>query len=341
MESELLKSRKRKPYYELKGRANKIQNRKRIEKIFEKIDSLLRDSELCLHGDIHLVKVSEGSFYNLVFKEELTENKTNLLTIKDDCFMSDHAYKILRKNLNLNHIIPSLYNIRLSQKRLNPDTLKNSFGVYIDIKEKIEEIVYLKRNNGLKIENNILKIKLCGDGANISRKNSIFAISFSIIDDRVNCKKASGHFIVGIFNIIETYENLKKALEEIVLQISNLKNIMIGSEEIKLDIKFCNDMKATSLLMGIGAATSMYPCNYCKIKFVPKENSDLKITEFKARLQQEWSLDSLPEKNLANYRTYEESLTKCKEKTPEKRLGIYLNVYLNLYFSFLSIFSFS
>ncbi len=47
MESELLISRKRKPYFELKGRANKIQNRKRIKKIFEKIDSLLRDLELC------------------------------------------------------------------------------------------------------------------------------------------------------------------------------------------------------------------------------------------------------------------------------------------------------
>ena len=94
----------------------------------------------------------------------------------------------------------------------------------------------------------------------------------SVIDDKNNCQKSKGHYIIGIFEVSENYKNLKRALKQIVKQVNKIKKIKFTSssgEEIffLIDFKIATDLKATAELMGINNATSQFPCPFCKIHF--------------------------------------------------------------------------
>jgi len=95
-------------------------------------------------------------------------------------------------------------------------TLQNNYGVFIDIKSKLVRELSIKIElNQLNIADNRIKLKFCGDGAQVSKKLTIFNFSFAIsfvtiISDKRYCKSSCGHYIVGVFQITETYENLRK-----------------------------------------------------------------------------------------------------------------------------------
>jgi hypothetical protein len=250
---------------------------------------------------------------------------------KDNSSISDHVYHNFRKNLNLENILPTNSKIRKLRNLQNSEqnVLKNNFGVFVDIKSKlIKEISIKLETNQLIIVDNKIKLKFCGDGAQVSKKLTIFNFSFAIISDKKNCKTVTGHSIVGVFQITESYENLKNSLEQIILQIENLKKISVNQHEFDLDIKFANDLKVTSLLMGISAANSKYPCPYCKISF-PTSNkgqfseNEKEIREFKKTLlEKDWNLDTRTDSSEVCYRTQDEAVNLIRESTVDKKKGL-------------------
>jgi len=162
----------------------------------------------------------------------------------------------------------------------------------------------------------------------VSKKLTIFNFSFSIISDKKNCKSSFGHYIVGAFEITETYENLQKSLEQIISSLETLKRLSINQHEFDLDIKFANDLKVTSLLMGITAANSKYPCPYCKISFPVNNKGEFSVIEKdigqfkKSLLDNDWSLDTATESATVLYRTSEEAASLIHEISVEAKKGL-------------------
>ncbi len=133
----------------------------------------------------------------------------------------------MRLDLNLKDNIPSLNQIINHRKSIGISIKSNKYGVYISIKSKIELVLkQLYESDKLRnVSNNVITIKLCGDGCNVTKKISFFNFSMCIINDTKNCKKSKGHYIIGIFEVSENYINLKKALKQIVKQVNNIRII--------------------------------------------------------------------------------------------------------------------
>jgi len=187
---------------------------------------------------------------------------------------------------------------------------KNEYDVYISIKKKLELVLkQLFESDKLEnVHNNTITIKLCGDGCNVAKYLSFFNVSMSVINDKNNCKKSKGHYIIGIFEVNENYQNLKRALKQIVKQVNKIKKIKFTSssgEELffKIDFKIATDLKATAELMGINNATSQFPGPFCKIHFCASKSvqssnqNETNRENFKNQMNLEWDLGSIFELN--------------------------------------------
>ena len=124
------------------------------------------------------------------------------MVIKDFINLSSKKYKILRRLLDAHHIekIPGYRRIYKIQKDLNNFFVlqKNDFGFFVDAAQKITFACskFLQRNKDFKSKN--IRIKLCADSVQISRKNiNLLNFAFSIIDDTKFSKSVYGCFILG------------------------------------------------------------------------------------------------------------------------------------------------
>ncbi len=133
------------------------------------------------------------------------------LAIKDLNNISDKSWNRMRIDLNLKNNIPPLNQMINHRKSLKTGmSIKiNKYGVYISIKKKIELVLKQLFDSGKlrTVSNNIITIKLCGDGCNVTNNMSFFNFSMSIINDTNSCKKSTGHYIIGIFEVSESYKN--------------------------------------------------------------------------------------------------------------------------------------
>ena len=204
----------------------------------------------------------------------------------------------------------------------------NQKGVFVSIREKLRiYMAQLHKNKKLNlIENNTITIKFCGDGTNLTKKSSIYNFCFSIIDQKKTCKTAFGHYLIGLFDITENYEDLKMSLYEVIEEINNLKSIQIEIDSTTVDIsivkKFCIDLKDTSLLMGINMANATYPCPFCKFRFLGKRA--VSVSESKLyieNLKKSWNLD-----DPSICRSQYESKLLYNQKLAEDRKG-YFNLF--------------
>ena len=265
---------------------------------------------------INVVNADEPKSYSVKISREATiVSKADLnksLAIKDFNNISDNSWNRMRIDLNLKDNIHSLNRIIKHRKSYSNKIIikTNEYGVYISVKKKLELVLkQLFESDKLgNVNNNIITIKLCGDGCNVTKNISFFNFSMSVINDKNNCKKSRGHYIIGIFEVSENYENLKVALKQIVKQVNKIKKIKFTSalgEEIfyTINFKIATDLKATAELMGINNATSQFPCPFCKIHFCasrsvqnPNQN-EANRRRFKEQINLEWDLGNISELN--------------------------------------------
>ena len=91
---------------------------------------------------------------------------------------------------------------------------RNRFGSYVDCKKKIS---YFIRKNFkiLKLKDKTIRIKLCGDGTLIGKKKKQLNFCFTLPDNSLTSRTASGNYTLGIFTIKkEDFENLDDSLYE-------------------------------------------------------------------------------------------------------------------------------
>jgi hypothetical protein len=212
----------------------------------------------------------------------------NVMQWKSNNHVSDRTYLNLCKVVlreNFLKKLPRLNQIKKMEKRLATDNpvFRNEKGVYVDAKKKITDYLLKKYVNDANVfpKNKRIKVKISGDGTRVAN-NHIFNFTFSLMDFR-RCTSASGNYSLGIFEIKETYEELKISLKEILENLRNLKEVKLLDEVYRIDFYLGGDMKFISLVLGLDTnfASGSNPCPWCKCSrkdFKKYRQLDLSIT---------------------------------------------------------------
>jgi hypothetical protein len=173
------------------------------------------------------------------------------LYAKEKASISDKNYQLL-KNCGLT--MPSLRCIKKLRKQLNNkfEIIATEFGCYIDPLEKISFIFNLLKNR-INIKDNIINVKLSGDGTLIAKNLNIFNFNFSLLDsDDKNWNTVEGNFSLGIFEVhSENYEIIKQSISEFIKKIEDLKYIKVDNVEYKINYYLAGDLKLLAMMLGI------------------------------------------------------------------------------------------
>lgn len=103
-------------------------------------------------------------------------------------------------------------------------------------------------------------------------------MSFCILNEGKKARTASGTYIVGLFDISESYEEIKEAVTD----------IEINGEKYYIEQYLGGDLKFLALVTGIMQAVSNFPCVCCKYEkgTTCKENVENEVKEKEI----EWSM---------------------------------------------------
>ena len=222
--------------------------------------------------------------FNLKIRErrEIARGPTlnNLLFVKDKNGISDKAYQDLKLKCFLP--IPSLFALKKSRSYIDSkfELHSNKMGVFLSIKEKIKFRlgIFFNEKYGFDdqlddeelFKDQIVHIKFCADGTNIGRNLKLLNFTFTIINEGIKSKQASGNYTIGIFEIEhENYASLSAAFKEFIVELENLNEIDVeyqqsNKKRVKLVYYLGGDWKMLANTLGIMCANSKYPCVWCK-----------------------------------------------------------------------------
>lgn len=260
--------RKRRSYFELK-REQKRKNKVNIKAHLEQFNVYLKSMGLEL--DVIKIKPTENGYirrFLLSIERDQLPDEFLLyksLKWKDSFNISDVVYHNLVKTLNLH--LPKIDSIRSLRKRLDTmhPTFENFYGYYIKVEAKLKSIIEnMIKTKIIEESNQVIKIKLCGDGTNCGKFKKILNFNFSVLNESI-CKSAKGHYTIGVFEITnENYKELSICLKEIVSELREIKELEINGKIYKIAIYVGGDLKFLANIYGINAANSLYPCLWCK-----------------------------------------------------------------------------
>lgn len=238
---------------------------------------------------------------------------------KDVNNISDLAYHRLVKELDKN--LPNIDKIRNLRGEINELStfVNNEYGYFIDFEEKLENVLRKLYNMSQIKENELIKIKLCGDGTNVGRVKKMFNFSFSVINEPSICQSAKGHYTIGIFEISEeNYEVLSNCLKAVLEKIKAIDSITIDigdgtKKTFNIQKYLCGDLKFLAIVLGINAANANQPCIWCKCD----------KSEF-YNLKKVWSITD----KANGARTHDESSRIIKSNKKENEGYLFLKIYL-------------
>jgi hypothetical protein len=186
---------------------------------------------------------------------------------KDVTNISDNSWNRLRKNLNLQSSLPSIYRVKKKRQELNKLTtiFENENGSFVSVKDKINFLCN-KNKERLSLETSeAIYIKFTGDGVQTSRNMNVFNMNFCILNDQQDCKSAEGHYSIGTFRIkSENHENVERSLKEVLKEVEGFDFVEIDGKSFRIIKYLTGDLKFLALFMGIMSANSKYPCVWCK-----------------------------------------------------------------------------
>ena len=115
---------------------------------------------------------------NILVNDDRKNLIKKALKVKDENSLSDRTYNSLRISLDLKSHLPSIDEIRAFRKVINKNLTiyQNKYGVFINIKQKILELM---KQNKIEIDENFinknsLDLKFSGDGKNVGKVFKIF-----------------------------------------------------------------------------------------------------------------------------------------------------------------------
>ena len=126
---------------------------------------------------------------------------------------------------------------------------------------RLEHMV--KINPSLKNESTV-KVKITGDGTQVSRSMHVLVLVFTSLDGNENPNSPSGNHVIAMFNAAEKYEYLSGAVKNIANEIQSTQSITIDGHEFNIEFYLGADIKYLEICLGIKAANAKYSCIWCK-----------------------------------------------------------------------------
>ena len=132
-------------------------------------------------------------------------------------------------------------------------------GARLDFKSTLTD--HVRELLGIKPElrDEKIKIKLTGDGAQMSRSTNFMMFSFSLVQLDETVMSAKGNRTVAIVNGPAKYETLKTSFSDFFGEVNELtrnKTIPIDGEDVDLDFFLGGDTKFLLMIIGSNNATA-------------------------------------------------------------------------------------
>ena len=151
-----------------------------------------------------------------------------------------------------------------SQEHIFP-TPGNTIGMQQSLRKRLQYRIHELRSKSESFQwKRTVRVKVTGDGTQISRNLHTVVIAFAVIDNEANPSALCGNHVLAILNIQEKYEEIREGLSDICNEVENLKTITVDRDEYLIEFLIGADLKFLALSTGIEAANAKYPCVWCK-----------------------------------------------------------------------------
>ena len=165
------------------------------------------------------------------------------------------------------HEMPRHHKLKSKIKELNSlwninSTPNDSVGVQQSLKESLERRVQhlekvLPPDSSFK-QNRVIRIKLSGDGTRIGKRLNVTNFTYTILDEGDKAHSFEGNYPLAIFRESEKYDSLKKALADLISEVSTLTEITVAGREYKIEYFLGGDWKFLAIITGECRTFTMY-----------------------------------------------------------------------------------
>ena len=239
-----------------------------------RIDLVNKETDELLSVDKH------GSIIHPQKQLSLLENKDSVieqtLYVKERFNVSDKAYHELSM---VNPSLPCWSALHKVSKQIDSKChIYTIPGPILGIQQSLKERLQLrlqqlvKKNPGIK-DDTCIRVKITGDGTQVSRSMHILVIAFTIIDGTENPNSPVGNHVIALLNAQEKYEYLSEALKGIASDIKSIKSLTINGQNFNIKFYLCADMKYLAICAGIQAANAKFSCVWCKCPAEQRHNT--------------------------------------------------------------------
>ena len=153
--------------------------------------------------------------------------------VKDKFSLSDSAYREISQ---LTLSIPRLHKLKALASSLNSEyeIFPAPYGV-MGVQQRLAPrlLVQLKSLTSLK-NDDVLQIKLTGNGANIGRSVHIVNVAFTLLNDASSVSSPNGNHSLAIFQTPENYESLQEALADVIKEMKKSYKCEVKSRHCSL-----------------------------------------------------------------------------------------------------------
>ena len=213
----------------------------------------------------------QPSGFDALSKDE-KDKVEEILFLLDKFYVGDEFYHELSMIVES---LPKSYLIKQRRNQLNKlcvisRTPGKSVGCQIDFQDKLRECLetFVSENPDFDFENNPVRIKISGDGAQMTRNTNFTILSLAILDGNSNPMSAKGNHSIAVVKKSECYEVLQESFCNVFESINSLnstKQIEVSNRKISLEFFLGGDYKFLLLILGLKSATCNHSCIWCKI----------------------------------------------------------------------------
>lgn len=147
-------------------------------------------------------------------------------------------------------------------------------GVQISFKESVVEQIRRLKAKGVLQAEEMIKIKLSGDGTNIGKRISVINITFTILNEKNLAMSEKGNYLLAVIRTSESYDTLANSLADLIEEMKNLEEIDVDNSTYYFEYFLGGDWKFLACVCGIGAANADYACIWCRCPRLERWNTE-------------------------------------------------------------------
>ena len=222
-------------------------------------------------GKREVIDLDKGTFVTKAnSSQSVNDDITGFaLYVKDKFLLSDAAYRELSQ---LTLSLPRLNSLKKLSTTLNSefDLFPAPNGV-IGVQQRLKTRLLACLNSFGKLgENDVVQVKLTGDGTNIGCTFHVINVAFVLLNDMTSVSSPKGNHSLAILDVAENYESLRLSLSDILQEASELQSIQLNGRSHCVEYYLGGDMKFLALVCGIQSANGAYSCVWCKCRTIDR-----------------------------------------------------------------------